>query len=973
MVTTDETDEAARLAAECAKLRQQIAALESQRVEASAKQSEALAAIQSLSRYVIESAHEGIIVYGPDLRYQLWNPCMERLSGKKAAEVLGKHPFEVFPGLVDAGVAARVEQALAGEVPEPLEFAFDVAGRPGWLVDTSVPLRDETGRVVGVIATVQDITDRRRAQELARTHLHLYEFAGEHSLHELLVETLNAVEDLTESKIGFFHFVQPDERTLSLQAWSTRTTQKFCKAIGAGAHYDLEHAGVWTDCMRQRGPVVHNDYASLPHKKGLPEGHAPVVRELVVPILREGLIVAILGVGNKDSDYTQDDVRTVTDLANAAWEVAQRKRAEEWRREGEHFVRSVLETTPNLVYIYDLEEHRNRYANQEVANFLGYTPDAIREMGTSLFANILHPDDVAAVTEHHARLASGKKSLATLEYRMRHASGEWRWLRSRDVPFSKKPDGTVRSILGSTDDVTEQRRVLAVLRESEHKLREILNASPFPTALVDLKEENILFWSDSAQRKFGHTPPTATEWYRLAYPDPEVRAEAMARWRSCMEVAVASDHPVNAGEYPITCADGRVLTCELYAMVMSSNLVVTLADVTERKQMEAERQRLQSELFQAQKIESVGRLAGGVAHDFNNMLGVILGQTELAMDSMDPSHPLYADIQMIRKAAERSADLTRQLLAFARKQTVAPKLLDLNETVGGMLKIIRRLIGENIQLSWVPGQDVGMVKIDPSQLDQILANLCVNARDAFSAAGRLTIKTGCTTFDENTRSVHPSIVPGEYVYLSVSDDGCGMDSETLSHLFEPFFTTKETGKGTGLGLAMVFGIVRQNNGFIDVQSKPGQGTTFTIHLPRHAKEEQAQEVAALRSTTPQGETILLVEDEVSMRRIAVRMLKRLGYSVIDASGPAEAIRIAKEYAGQIDLLLTDVVMPEMNGRELVKNLLASYPKLKHVFMSGYTADVIAHHGVLDEGVEFLEKPFAMDVLAAKLREVLAVR
>jgi CheY-like chemotaxis protein len=266
-----------------------------------------------------------------------------------------------------------------------------------------------------------------------------------------------------------------------------------------------------------------------------------------------------------------------------------------------------------------------------------------------------------------------------------------------------------------------------------------------------------------------------------------------------------------------------------------------------------------------------------------------------------------------------------------------------------------------------------MVKIDPSQLDQVLANLCVNARDAFSGLGRLTIKTGCTSFDEDYCAVHPSIVPGKYVYLSVSDDGCGMDRETLSHLFEPFFTTKETGKGTGLGLATVFGIVRQNNGLIDVQSKPGEGTTFTIHLPRHALQETLPGVSTTPSETPRGETILLVEDEASMRRIAVRMLQRLGYTVVEASTPAEAIRLAKEQAGRIDLLLTDVVMPEMNGRELVKRMLASYPNLKHLFMSGYTADVIAHHGVLDEGVEFLEKPFAMDVLAAKLREVLAQR
>jgi len=393
--------------------------------------------------------------------------------------------------------------------------------------------------------------------------------------------------------------------------------------------------------------------------------------------------------------------------------------------------------------------------------------------------------------------------------------------------------------------------------------------------------------------------------------------------------------------------------------------------IEERKRAEEERERLQSQLAQAQKMESVGRLAGGVAHDFNNMLSVILGHTELAMDAMSPSDPLLADLQEIRKAAERSADLTRQLLAFARKQTVAPKVLDLNETVEGTLKMLRRLIGEDIELSWLPGENVAPVKMDPSQIDQILANLCVNARDAIGDTGKVIIETGAAMFDEAYCAEYADVVPGEYAMMAVSDDGCGMSPEMQAHLFEPFFTTKEVGKGTGLGLATVYGIVKQNNGFINVYSEPGHGTTFRIYFPRYTgKVESVQKEGAAEPSVRGRETVLLVEDEPAILRLTTRILGDLGYTVAPASTPGEAIRLAAAHSGEIHLLITDVVMPEMNGRDLAKNLLSMYPGMKRLFMSGYTASVIAHRGVLDEGVHFIQKPFSKRDLAAKVREAL---
>ena len=392
-------------------------------------------------------------------------------------------------------------------------------------------------------------------------------------------------------------------------------------------------------------------------------------------------------------------------------------------------------------------------------------------------------------------------------------------------------------------------------------------------------------------------------------------------------------------------------------------------DITERKLAEKKHIKTLGQLQQAQKMESVGRLAGGVAHDFNNMLGVILGHTDMILEELDPALPIHADLEEIRKAAQRSANLTRQLLAFARKQTVAPRVLDLNKTLEGMLKMLERLIGEDIDLEWLPGRDLWEVNMDPSQIDQILANLCINARDAIADVGRITIETSTAAFDEDYCLEHDGFVPGEFVMLTVSDDGCGMDRETLSQVFEPFFTTKELGKGTGLGLATVYGIVKQNNGFINAYSEPGQGTIFRIYLPRHRdKPGEIHEKGPAETAVRGHETILLVEDEPAILSMTTMMLKRLGYTVLTASTPGEAIRLARENAEQINLLMTDVVMPEMNGRDLAKKLLSLYPNLRCLFMSGYTANVIAHHGVLDKGINFIQKPFSKLSLAKVLKK-----
>jgi two-component system cell cycle sensor histidine kinase/response regulator CckA len=518
-------------------------------------------------------------------------------------------------------------------------------------------------------------------------------------------------------------------------------------------------------------------------------------------------------------------------------------------------------------------------------------------------------------------------------------------------------------------DITDRKQAEAELRRSHQTFLTVLDGIDATVYVADMHSHEILFMNKHMIDAFGGDL-TGRACYAAFHGKTEpcdhcTNARLLdANGRPTGVCVWEAKNPLTGKWYinhdrAIQWLDGRMVKLQI------------ASDVTVIKAMEQEHKRIGEQLKQAQKMESVGRLAGGVAHDFNNMLGAILGYTELGMMGVSPTDPIHATLKDIQKAAQRSADLTRQLLAFARKQTVTPQVLDLNETVEGMLNMLRQLIGENIDLAWLPGKNLGPVRMDPSQIEQLLANLCVNARDAIRDTGNIAVRTGAATLDETYCAAHVGSVPGEYVLLTVSDNGCGMDAETLAHLFEPFFTTKAVGKGTGLGLATVYGMVKQNNGFIDVTSQPDQGTTFTIYLPLFAAEPGRKVKAdAVQAATRGHETILLVEDEPMILDIAVKILERQGYTVMAAATPGEAIRLALEHAGEIHLLMTDVVMPEMNGRALAKNLLSLYPDIKRLFMSGYTADVIAHHGVLDEGVQFIQKPFSVQTLAVKVREVL---
>ncbi|MDP3478123.1 MAG: PAS domain S-box protein [Desulfoprunum sp.] len=642
-------------------------------------------------------------------------------------------------------------------------------------------------------------------------------------------------------------------------------------------------------------------------------------------------------------------------------ELDEHRQTEEALRKSEGHLQTLVQTIPDLIWLKDKD-----------SIYLSCNPMFERFFGAGE-ADIIGKTDYDFVdreladffVEHDRRAMAAGKPTRNEEWITFADDGHRALLEVTKTPMLDA-GGALIGVLGIGHDITERNQIDKKLQENEAKYRDLFEDAPIGIFAVTTQGQALSLNTAMAHILAFDSPQEALGRINLLEnhcPLPEQRDRFLHMLQEKGRV-------VNF-EYQALTADGRTIWLMMNARTVQhaedgSFIIEGFAtDITAQR-------RLEDQFIQAQKMESVGRLAGGVAHDYNNMLSVIIGHAEMALVKMNPFEPLYDNLQEILKAARRSTEVTRQLLAFARKQTIAPKVIDLNETVEGMLKMLRRLIGEDINLAWLPGRELWPIKMDPSQLDQILANLCVNARDAITGVGKITIETFTATLDKDYCNAHLGFVPGDFVLLAVSDDGCGMDKEIQAKVFDPFFTTKEVGRGTGLGLATVYGIVKQNNGFVNLYSEPGKGTTFKVFLPCHVSntadspEENTKEIPL-----GHGETILVVEDEPAILNLSKAMLESLGYAVLTANTTGEAMQLAKAQAGKIDLLIIDVVMPEMNGRELADQLQSLFPDIKILFMSGYTADVIAHHGVLAEGVCFIQKPLFRQDLAAKVHEVLA--
>jgi PAS domain S-box-containing protein len=654
-------------------------------------------------------------------------------------------------------------------------------------------------------------------------------------------------------------------------------------------------------------------------------------------------------------------------LANISIDISQRKQTERILAENEARLRNITANLPGVVYQFianDNGEYRLTYTSEQWRDFFGFPPET-EPSYQILLSNIYEEDLERFLTSVRETLA--KAVPWNFVGRFVKPSGELIWFQGLSTP-TRHADFTVFD--GIMLNITECKQAEEMSRQAEEKFAKIFITIPNCIVISRMEDGRIMDVNPGFEEIIG--------WKReevLGRKISEFKIWDKQATRNAIVNELKAGGIVLQREYAFRRKDGLlrkgIFSFRPIQIAGEKCLISIMHDITDRRAEEAERARLQEMLFQSQKMEMVGRLAGGVAHDFNNMLGVILGNAEMAMRQVDPSQPLHAELKEIYQAAKRSAELTQQLLAFARKQTIAPAVVDLNDAISAMLKMLRRLIGEHISLEWIPGDNLGRVKIDPAQFSQILTNLCVNSRDAIDGVGRIIIQTQNVTSPPLSGACGNEENSGEYVLLTVSDSGSGMEKDVLDHLFEPFFTTKGVGYGSGLGLATVYGIVEQNGGSISVESKPGCGSTFKILLPYGSGEAPAAgPVPKGKPKQGHGETVLLVEDEPAILTMGKAMLQRLGYTVLAAATPSEATELAEAHGRDICLMISDVIMPAMNGQELATQIRRIKPDLKCLFMSGYTADVIARQGILHEGVHFLQKPFSNDELATKIRDVL---
>ena len=648
----------------------------------------------------------------------------------------------------------------------------------------------------------------------------------------------------------------------------------------------------------------------------------------------------------------------VTALVLAAL-MRERAVAEQAQTESDVNYRVLFESNPSPLWVYDRETLAFLAVNEAAVRHYGYPREEF--LGMTL-QDIRPPEDVERLQNQVTRSVAGLVEAGVWRHRKKDGTIINVEITRHTLPFAGRP-----AALAMAHDITMRTRAEEALRQSEARLGGIVDIAGDAIISVD-ESQHIQLFNRAAETIFGYaTEEVIGQPLDILLPSRFVEAHG----QHIREFAQSSDTARQMGE-PLEIfgrrKDGKDFPAEasISKLHLGSEAVFTviLRDITQRKSLERQ-------LLQAQKMEAVGRLAGGVAHDFNNLLTAILGSSDLLLEDLGPDDPHIQEVQEIKQAAHRAAALTHQLLAFSRQQVLAPRILDLNTVVANVDKMLRRLIREDIDLRTVLASELGAVQADPGQLEQVITNLAVNARDAMPNGGKLTIETANAELDGPYAQDHLPTRPGRYVLLAMSDTGIGMNEEVKAHIFEPFFTTKEKGKGTGLGLATVYGIVKQSGGYIWVYSEPGRGTTFKIYLPRVEATPEPLAPQPVRSISPHGsETVLVVEDQDEVRKLTRRVLEARGYTVLVAANGTEALQVAQAHAGPIHLLATDVVMPGMSGREVSLRLAPARPQMKVLYLSGYTDESITRHGVLEPGIAFLQKPFTADALARKAREVL---
>ncbi|MDZ7762551.1 MAG: PAS domain S-box protein [Desulfovermiculus sp.] len=901
--------------------------LETRQIEREKRESE------EFSRAIIQSSPLPIFSLDLDGNVLTWNAAAERVLGWEAAEVIGT-PLPIVPDDKQGefqGLMQRV--ALEGGFTGVEVVRQKKDGRRIDVNLSTAPLYDNQGQVYGIMAALEDITERKKVER-----------AFVEATENLRI-TLNSIGDGVIATDIQGRITQMNPVAKKLTGWE----------LEQAANRPLDQ--VFYIVNAQTGQRVEN-----PVQKVLSSGRIVGLGNHTKLISRYGQEFQIADSGSP----IRDNNGHILGVVLVFRDVSEESRVRKSLAESEQRFRSIVEGAPDPIFIQT--EQKFAYINPAACRLFGIT--SAQEIIGAPVMDRFHPDFHQVIQERIRRLNEDRESVHELmEQKYLQMNGSEVWVEATGEPIVYEGK---KGALVFVRNITRRKETEQALRESEARYRELFNSIRDAILVADT-DRNIIDCNTAFTELFGYTLDEIKghKTYTVYHDINEF--EQMGQ-----EITKNIDNPKFLFTVRYATKTGEIFPGEtsIFYLKNTKNQVTgfigLIRDVSERQQAEAERERLEMQLRQAQKMEAIGRLAGGVAHDFNNLLTTITGNAEIGLMDLDKDQDLYEIMQEIKGAGERAGNLTRQLLAFSRRQILQPEILDLNDLILDLEKMLRRLIGEDISLVTHLSSSLGLVEADQGQMEQVIMNLAVNARDAMPGGGKLTIETANVELDESYSRGHGHLVtPGPYVMLAVSDTGSGMSLEMQDQVFDPFFTTKEKNKGTGLGLSTVYGIVKQSKGNIWVYSEPGQGTTFKIYLPQAEKDHPSREPKPEIKPTLQGnERVLVVEDDPSVRKIAAKNLIRFGYTVFSAANGDEALAICREHKKEIDVLLTDVVMPGMSGKELVQKLQGQGMEISVVYMSGYTDNAIVHHGVLDPGLFFLQKPFSPESLASKVREAL---